>query len=202
MANGSSHNDGSQGLQPSSLDIGVAKTGRRDRRSRRRRAKLYRRVEAGQAAHPGQRMRFMSLPLPEATQQELMVAFKLLVRRIRRAYGPFDYKHVTERGRQTGLLHLHVLFYGGFIPQGWLSKTWDDLTGHQVVDVRAANPGAAVYMAKTLVGYLTKGEGHSAESAGWAGRRLRTLDDRIHDELAKSTISLNEARIRVVARRR
>jgi hypothetical protein len=192
-----------QGSNAPSLDIAIQNGTRRDRGSGRRRAKLYRRVEAGQAAHQGERMRFMTLPMPGAGQQELMRAFKLLVRRIRREYGRFDYRHVTERGTQTGVLHLHVLFYGSFIAQGWLSDTWQTLTGYAVVDIRAADAGAAVYLAKTLVGYLAKGDGHSAESAGWSGtRHLRSFDERLLDQLAKAKVSRNESRIRVVARGR
>jgi hypothetical protein len=96
-----------------------------------------------------------------------------------------------------------VLFYGSYIAQGWLSDTWEAITGYAVVDIRAADPGAAVYLAKTLVGYLAKGDGHGAESAGWSGGRvLRTFDERVMDELARSDVSRNPSRTRVVARGR
>jgi hypothetical protein len=148
-------------------------------------------------------MRFMTLPFPGASQVQLRRGFQELTRRIRRTHGAFDYKHVTERGAVSGVLHLHVLFYGSYIAQGWLSTTWEAITGYAVVDIRAADPGAAVYMAKTLIGYLGKSDGHGAESAGWSGgRRLRTLDDRIQDELAKAKVSRNPSRTRVVARGR
>lgn len=174
----------------SSLDSAV-QAGTRDRRGFQRRRRFERAFAAGVSQRPGERLRFMTLPYPGGTRQDLRYALRILVKAIRRTYGAFEYKAVYEVGAKTGVGHLHVVFYGGFIAQGWLSHRWESLTGFAVVDIRTADGGSARYMAKTLVGYLTKGDpdgGWPMQSRGWVTVPLASLHERVLTELGRAKV--------------
>lgn len=69
-----------------------------------------------------------------------------------REFGDVSYIWVREE-QDSGLPHLHFLV-SRYIPQGWLSSTWDHLGGGEVVDIREVDrvDKAANYIGK----YLTK----------------------------------------------
>lgn len=54
---------------------------------------------------------------------------KAFIKRIRRKYPLFEYIGQRQYGERGGLLHIHFLFRGSYIPQRWLSSTWEELTG-------------------------------------------------------------------------
>jgi hypothetical protein len=131
----------------------------------------------------------MTLPLPAGDRDTLHAAFRDLVALIRRTYGRFDYLRVMERGERSGLAHLHVLFYGTFIPQAWLSTAWKNRTGFAVVHVESADPAVAGYVAKTLVGYMVKtDDAPVVGSRGWAPRAPQSLTERVLAELGKARV--------------
>jgi hypothetical protein len=205
MANGSSRKNVEQGVSPSSLDTALQIAINERRLGSQRRARFYRRFERGVAAHDGQVLRFMTLPLPGGDRAALRRAFQLLAQQIRRTYGRFEYLRVFEVGAKTGVGHLHVAFYGSYIAQGWLSKAWESYTGYAVVHIESADGTSARYMAKSLVGYMAKGDPRISKadaSRGWVPVVQRSLTERVLDELGKARVSRNEARIRVVARGR
>ena len=76
------------------------------------------------------------------------------VTRVRRKYKSFEFVRVWEL-HESGYPHLHVLQRGTFIPQKWLSATWNACGGGQVCDIRRVHndKAAAAYITK----YLGKG---------------------------------------------
>jgi hypothetical protein len=174
---------------PSSLDTSLQSGAQRWHGNRQRRARFYRRFRDGVAAHQGEPLRFLTLPLPAGDRDSIHAAFRDLVAAIRRTYGRFDYLRVMERGQRTGLVHLHVLFFGTYIPQAWLSEAWRARTGYAVVHVESADGGSAGYVAKTLVGYMTKGkDSQVVGSRGWAPRPSQSLTERVLIELGKAKV--------------
>jgi hypothetical protein len=68
---------------------------------------------------------------------------------------------------------LHVVFWGEFIPQSWLSRTWDELHGAKIVYIEQLygnSEGAARYLATQ---YLSQQEAtftRISYSFGWVCR--------------------------------
>ncbi len=60
---------------------------------------------------------------------------RLLVQRIRRTFGTFEYFEVLELQR-NGTPHLHVLCRGTYISQRWLSTAWLRISGSPIVHIR------------------------------------------------------------------
>jgi hypothetical protein len=52
----------------------------------------------------------------------------------------FDYCKIETDEGPNGVFH--VLCFGDYIPQAWLSDTWSDLTGASIVDIRAVKNGS------------------------------------------------------------
>jgi hypothetical protein len=176
----------------SSLDAAV-QIGARDRAGFQRRRRFQRSYWEGVRTHAGERLRFMTLPFPGGTRQDLRQRLGDLVAKVRREFGPFEYKAVYEVGAVSAVGHLHVVYFGPFIGQGWLSDTWEGMTGFGVVDIRAADGQLVRYMVKTLVGYLSKGDeggGHCMQSRGWAVVPLPDLHERVLTELGRARVHL------------
>ena len=90
---------------------------------------------------------------PDAAFSYMSAAVSLLVKRIRRRYphAPFEYFIVWETTAK-GWPHAHLLLRAPFIPQAWLSATWQQLTGAPIIDIRPIHDPQAVvsYVAKYL----------------------------------------------------
>jgi hypothetical protein len=76
-----------------------------------------------------------------------------LVQKIRRRGTDFEYLRVLEVTKK-GWPHWHFVARAGFIPQKWLSETWDELTGAKIVDIRRIKETSEVYW--YVVKYLAK----------------------------------------------
>jgi hypothetical protein len=98
--------------------------------------RAYHRIMSGYkfALFLGKRIRFMTLTTSnEGRDRDIGNDFKILVKRIKRKYGEFEYIRIkTSEGNGV----LHVLFRGSYIPQRWLSVQWSDIHFSPVVDVR------------------------------------------------------------------
>jgi hypothetical protein len=111
----------------------------------------------------GKPERFITLTLryrpdrtPRQQAERLKEAWPKLLQRIRRAFGSMEYMLVYEL-QKNGTPHIHVLQRGCYIPQGWLSKTWHELTKDSFkVDVRAVKSDGDIsryvckYLSKTI----------------------------------------------------
>lgn len=107
----------------------------------------------------GQPTRFITLtskPLPGDTplslHQRCRPQVSRLMHLIKSKFGHCEYACVLETTRR-GFPHYHILQRGCFIPQRWLSSTWQRLTGAKIVDIRQVRntEGTAKYVCKYLL---------------------------------------------------
>ena len=79
------------------------------------------------------RLRFLTLTLKKDSPQDIMTCWNNMKGRIRRKFEVFEYFLVRVENQ-----HLHLLFFGSYMPQDWLSRSWLAVTGDSpVVDIRA-----------------------------------------------------------------
>ena len=125
--------------------------------------RAYHRILSGLRVHRGERLRFLTLTTAENMQRDLRSAWRVLKERIRRLtplrlvkmgylslkdvrkyYSSkpldeplkFEYLKVETDEGVAGVLH--ILYFGDFIPQKWLSDVWKEITGSAyIVDIRA-----------------------------------------------------------------
>jgi hypothetical protein len=132
----------------------------------RRKRTVERRVrEMDDTCHPNSFLRFMTLTMrpmetDEATLQYIHEAFvrfrrhREIKKRIFRGVWCIEFTHFPDRQMH---IHIHLLYEGRYIPQGWISDHWWQATdGHGYVTdirpVRGTKENIAEYMSK----YLTK----------------------------------------------
>jgi hypothetical protein len=75
--------------------------------------------------------------------------------RLQKAGHRVEWIWTTEAGAKTGMIHVHAIQHGSYIPQKELQDAW----GGRIVDVRAVHD-AAEYISKSasrVAGYITKG---------------------------------------------
>lgn len=77
----------------------------------------------------------------------------VLVRTLRKRFGPIEYLRVTEVTR-AGWPHYHLLVQSGFLPHAVVKAEWFKLTGAKIVDLRQVTKSWSAY--KYLVKYLAK----------------------------------------------
>ena len=83
----------------------------------------------------GSAVRFMTLTTSRSGSEcDLQRDLQVLVKRIRRKYGKFEYLRVRT---SEGYGVLHIVYIGSFISQRWLSRVWCDIHRSPVVDIRA-----------------------------------------------------------------
>jgi len=177
----------------------------RDAASRKRR-RAYHRLRTGLAFHYGKRLRFLTLTLVKESQNDIHTcfrAFKERVRRLtpnklkrqdvegfftdvnmRRYFGKeenwdkpikFEYFSVIINGERP---HMHILYFGNWLPHAWLKKVWQEITGDSdIVDIRTTKE--KVNDEKRLAGYvlaqyvvLQEGNIRFQMSQGWTWRGM------------------------------
>lgn len=124
--------------------------------------RAYHRIMSGLTHHRGSKLRFLTLTMAEGTpKRKLMVAWRVFKERVKRlSVGrlikmgylkpsdigryyrgkglatsfKFDYVLIrTEEGNGV----LHVLYFGEYLPQKWVSDVWREITGNSyIVDIR------------------------------------------------------------------
>jgi len=116
----------------------------------------------------GQKLRFLTLTtagkVPK-THAETTRDWAEFARRARREYGTFEFFKVVEFTR-SGLEHLHVLFRGSYIPQGWTSDEWESIHGAKITFIEEVK-GTRANVANYLVKYILKGEERYSWSKNW-----------------------------------
>ncbi len=95
----------------------------------------------------------MTLTSSPISPKDIHRSFRTFVKRVRRKHGSFEYIAVKELTK-TGLAHLHILYRGAFMPQAWISTTWQEV--HQarityVEEVRGNLKQVSNYLAKYIV---------------------------------------------------
>jgi len=99
--------------------------------------------------------------------------FRRFVQRLKRKLPHFkiDYLKVMEIGKKTGVVHLHVIFFGiNYIPQCWVRDTWKDITKNSyIVWVSPRNKKAKDYISKYFFKTM-KGKLDTSLVQIWASR--------------------------------
>jgi len=99
--------------------------------------------------------------------------FRRFMQRLKRELPHFkiDYLKVMEIGKNTGVVHLHVVIFGiNYIPQGWVRDTWRDITKDSyVVWVSPRNKKAKDYISKYFFKTM-KGKLDPSLAQIWASR--------------------------------
>jgi len=112
----------------------------------------------------GRKVRFLTLTsAPQSV--DLHGHFRALVKRLRRAWGLFEYIAVKET-TENGLLHLHILYVGPWILQAWISRIWSELHGARIVFIQGLH-GSKKALGAYLVKYLSKQKGRYWGSWNW-----------------------------------
>ena len=102
----------------------------------RKRNRAYHRILSGlkKANYNNKRIRFLTLTTSNIVHYpDLKNDFQVLVKRIRRKYGDFEFFRVKT---SEGFGVIHLVYWGCFIPQKWLSYTWLDIHNSPIVDIR------------------------------------------------------------------
>lgn len=119
----------------------------------------------------GRLVRLLTLPGPGMRMEDLAQSWKSLAQRMKRSAGELEFCGTRAIGAKTGVPHVHVLCDWGtyYIPQGWFSMAWADITSYKVVDVRRVRDArAARYVASNVAGYLAdQAGGRMFRSRGW-----------------------------------
>jgi hypothetical protein len=150
------HLGGFRGSPPTSLDPRLQNSPPKPRIWTPKQKRAYHRLLSGikRGEAFGERIRFMTLTsAPGSERKRLNKDFAILVKRIRRRFGRFEYWKIrTNEGHGV----IHVVFKGPYLPQRWLSDQWLEIHGAPIVDIRQFRFGSR-RLARYLVGnYLCK----------------------------------------------
>ena len=130
--------------------------------------RCYNRIRAGSIAHRGGKMRLMTLTTAKKMQRTKETGHQILTQRVRRMtpfkmfkaisgtgsfhrfsrhYYPnknplsklkYEYTKVTTTEGVEGVFH--IVYFGDYLPQKWVSSTWEEITGTaRVVDIRGVD---------------------------------------------------------------
>ena len=108
--------------------------------------------------------RFITLTNAPGDWQQRRGQVRDLARRLRSAGYQTEWIWVTEAGSRTGMIHVHAVEHGDYIPQDLLQDMW----GGRRVDVRAAQPRHGEYISKSaakVANYIGKSGRDDLESA-------------------------------------
>ena len=114
----------------------------------RRQKRFFHRAMSG--LEIGGHVRVLHLTSSPESPLDIHRSFRAFVMRVRRRYGRFEYIGLKAMTK-SGLLHLHLLYKGAFMPQVWISRTWKELHKAPIVHIESLR-GAK----KRLGGYLVK----------------------------------------------
>jgi len=147
----------------------------------RKRRRGYHRLLTGLAFHRGKKLRMITLTLVKDSINDIHECFRILKERIRRLtpnkikkqdtigyftpqrmrhyFGDskkwdkpikFEYFSVIIFGDRQ---HMHILYFGHWLPYAWLKKVWKEITGDSdIVDIRTTREG--VKNVKKLASYV------------------------------------------------
>lgn len=139
----------------------------------KKRGRQFHRVQSGvqKALDSGKTIRFLTLTSSPGSERDVNQDFQILKMRIRRKYkAGFEYAKIrTNEGNDV----LHIVFWGSYIPQSWLSSQWSEIHQAKVVDIRMLKKFAGYrlsdYLSKQAVsGYLANQDGCTYSRMSWS----------------------------------
>lgn len=108
--------------------------------------------------------RFITLTQAPEDWQARRGQVRDLARRLRARGYATQWIWVTERGSRTGMIHVHAIQHGDYIPQRELQELW----GGRRVDIRSAAPRHGEYISKSAArtaSYISKGSVQDLDQA-------------------------------------
>lgn len=146
------------------------------------------------------RARFVTLTQAPEQWQPRRKKVRVLAEKLRKAGYKWETAWTTEAGKETGMIHIHPLQHGSYVPQRYLQEVW----GARVDIRKVQTGGVAQYVTKDalkVAGYVVKEAtakhcslaDHLALNGGramhWSRGFLHGLDKRgaladLRDELA------------------
>lgn len=108
--------------------------------------------------------RFLTFTNAPADWQQRRGQVRDLARRLRADGYDTEWIWVTEAGKQTGMIHVHAVQLGDYIPQARLQELW----GGRRVDIRSATPRHGEYISKSAArvsNYVAKSGSEDLDNA-------------------------------------
>lgn len=97
-------------------------------------------------------VRFITLTQAPEGWQETRKAVQDWLQHLRRQGYAMHVLWVVEKGKETGMKHVHVIQRGDFIPKAELERSWP----HGLTQIAAARGAAADYLGKGVIKYVAK----------------------------------------------
>lgn len=149
-----------------------------------------------EAEHP----RFITLTNAPEDWQQRRGQVRDLARRLRAVGCRTEWIWVTERGHKSGMVHVHAVQLGDYVPQAHLQDLW----GGRRVDIRAATPRSGEYISKgaaRVASYIGKGSREDLDAAlslnggrlhhwsrGFWGMPIREYRARLRDQVERDCV--------------
>lgn len=127
------------------------------------RCKTRARLITWQQANKG-RSRFITFTVAPEDWQQRRAAIRDLRRRIVAKGYVNEWIWTTEAGEQTGMIHVHAIQWGDYIPHAELWRMWGD----RRVEIKQARVTHGAYISKSagsLAHYVSKGAGSDLDAA-------------------------------------
>lgn len=155
--------------------------------------------------------RFITLTNAPEDWQQRRGQVRDLARRLRARHYETQWIWVTERGHKNGMVHVHAVQYGEYIPQRSLEELW----GGRRVDIRAATPKHGEYISKSaarVASYLGKSAGEGLDQAldlnggrlhhwsrGFWGMPIREYRKSVAESLPRDCVLVFNPELRAIA---
>lgn len=107
---------------------------------------------ARRALEPIEHLRFITLTRAPEGWEETRHAVKMWMRNLRRQGVEMNALTVVERGKETGMKHLHAVQWGDYVPKNLLDESWP----YGSTQIQAAR-AATNYLSKGVIRYVGKG---------------------------------------------
>lgn len=100
--------------------------------------------------------RFVTLTQAPADWQAVRMKVRRLRHRVATDGYSTEWAWTVEKGSKTGMVHVHALQHGDFLPQSYLQDRWGRIVHVRKVDGHQAAAGYAMKEALTVAGYVLK----------------------------------------------
>lgn len=110
------------------------------------------------------RSRFITLTQAPADWQDRRGQVRDLARRIRSAGYRCEWIWTTEAGSKSGMIHVHAIQHGDYVPQRQLQELW----GGRIVNIKAGHENHGEYISKSasrIAHYIGKAGRDDLDSA-------------------------------------
>lgn len=101
--------------------------------------------------------RFVTLSQAPLTWQPLRQKVRKLTMAVRAAGYRTEWAWTVERGSKTGMIHVHALQHGDYIPQKELQRLWGRIVHIKAIKGAQGAAGYAMKEASRVAGYAMKG---------------------------------------------